>query len=54
LLPFAADGQMVDRILASFEFVCLDGAFDVRDLMRTQSAPPTLKLAAKIEPQALA
>lgn len=54
LLPFAGDGQTVDRILASFEFVCLDGAFDVRDLMRTQSAPPTLTLAAKIEPQALA
>lgn len=54
LLPFAGDGHTVDRILASFEFVCLDGAFDIRNLMSTQSAPPTLKVAAKIEARALA
>jgi len=54
LLPFAADGQIVDRILASFEFVCLDGAFDIRDLMRMQSAPSTLKLAATIDVRTLA
>ena len=54
LLPFAANGQTVDRVLASFEFVCLDGAFDIRDIMHVQPAPPKLRLAAKIEPHALA
>ena len=46
LLPFAADGHSVDRILASYEFICVDGAFDGRELMQTQSAPPTLRLSA--------
>ncbi len=54
LLPFARDGDNVDRILASFEFVCPDGAFDTHDLMGTQTAPPALRLSATIEPQALA
>jgi hypothetical protein len=49
LLPFARDGETVDRILASFEFVCLDGAFDGHDLMRTQTAPPALRMAATID-----
>jgi len=54
LLPFSHDGQSVDRILTSFEFVSPDGAFDSRDLMGAQSAPPTLRLSATIEPRALA
>jgi hypothetical protein len=53
LLPFARDGKIVDRILASFEFVCLDGAFDGRALMQIQSATPALRLSARIEPQEL-
>jgi hypothetical protein len=52
LLPFAADSQTVDRILASFEFICVDGAFDGRDLMKSQRAPPALRLSATIERQA--
>jgi len=54
LLPFSRDGQGVDRILTSFEFVSPDGAFDTRDLMGAQGAPPTLRLSATIEPRALA
>lgn len=49
LLPFGRDGETVDRILASFEFVCPDGAFDGRDLMRAQSKPPVLRFRAMIE-----
>jgi hypothetical protein len=53
LLPFAADGRTVDRILASFEFICADGAFDGRALMKSQAAPPTLRLSATIEQSTL-
>ena len=51
LLPFARDGENVDRILASFEFISPDGAFDNRDLMAAQTTPPALRLSATIEPQ---
>ncbi len=54
LLPFAADGRTVDRILGSFELVCEDGAFDSHELMKSQSAPPILRLSATIEPAAVA
>jgi hypothetical protein len=54
LLPFARDGDNVDRILASFEFICEDGAFDSHDLMKLQLVPPALRLSATIEPRALA
>jgi len=54
LLPFAADGHTVDRILASFELVCEDGAFDSHELMKTQNTPPILRLATTIEPAAVA
>lgn len=47
LLPFAHDGQRVDRILASFEFICMDGAFDNRLLMKGMR--PALRLSAQIE-----
>lgn len=50
LLPFAADGRTVDRILGSFELVCEDGAFDSHELMQSQSTLPLLRLAATIEP----
>ena len=50
LLPFARDGEKVDRILASFEFVCPDGAFDSRDIMGAQTVTPALRLSATIEP----
>jgi hypothetical protein len=49
LMPFAADGRNVDRILASFELVCEDGAFDSQAIMISQSAPPALRLAVTIE-----
>lgn len=48
LLPFSNDGQSVDRILASFEFICADGGYDSRDLMKRQPAPPVLRLTATI------
>jgi hypothetical protein len=54
LLPFSSDGQSVDRILASFEFVCIDGAFDSHQLLQTQGTRPALKLSATIEARAMA
>jgi hypothetical protein len=48
LLPFARDGDVVDRILVSFEFVSLDGAFDGRELLRNEDAAPALRLSASI------
>jgi hypothetical protein len=54
LLPFSRDGKAVDRILASFEFICPDGAFESHELMASQAAPPTLRMSATIEPQAQA
>ena len=48
LLPFSRDGVNVDRILASFEFICDDGAFDVNSLMMKQAGPPVLRLTAAI------
>ena len=49
LLPFASDGKNVDRILASFEFICLDGTFDSDELMKIQVGPPALRLSATIK-----
>jgi hypothetical protein len=54
LLPFSRDGESVDRILASFEFICPDGAFDSRDIMAPSAAVPALRLSATIEAQPLA
>jgi hypothetical protein len=54
LLPFGRDGQTVDRILASVEFICPDGAFDDRELMLGQPAPPVLRMSARIESHTLA
>ncbi len=54
LLPFARDGQTVDRILAAFEFVCVDGEFDSSALRSALEAPLTLRLSAVIETHAMA
>lgn len=53
LLPFSRDGNSVDRILASFEFVSPDGAFRSEGLLTTHPLPSALRLSAVIEPQAL-
>jgi hypothetical protein len=52
LLPFSRDGEAVDRILTSFEFICFDGAFESHELMALPATPPVLRLLATIEPQA--
>ena len=49
LLPFAAAGDGVDRVMASFEFICEDGAFERNELMKSQTAPPALRLSAVID-----
>jgi hypothetical protein len=49
LLPFSIDGERVDRILAAFEFICEDGAFESKGLLNSQTAPPALRLSATIE-----
>ncbi|MBI1204727.1 MAG: PAS domain-containing protein [Rhodopseudomonas sp.] len=49
LLPFASQGDSVDRILASFEFICIDGAFESRELMKMQMGLPTLRVSATID-----
>ncbi len=54
LLPFASDGQNIDHILASLEFVCPDGAFESHALMKSLAKLPMPRLLATIAPQALA
>ena len=54
LLPFARNGETVDRILAAFEFVCADGDFDDKELLSASAAAPTLQLSAIIEARAMA
>lgn len=51
LLPFARDGETVDRVLAAFEFFCADGAFD-GDALMTGAGEPSLRLSAQIEARA--
>lgn len=53
LLPFAHDGETVDRILAAFEFVCADGDFDDKALLSAAGAA-TPRLSATIETHAMA
>jgi hypothetical protein len=53
LLPFADDGKTVDRIMASFEFICEDGAFHSEALLMAQPSPPPLRLCATIEAPAV-
>jgi len=52
LLPFSRDGNAVDRIVTSFEFICEDGAFISHELMNAPATPPTLRLSATIAPHA--
>ena len=52
LLPFSSDGERVERLLAAFEFVSPDGAFDQRDLLTLRNAPPALRISATIATQA--
>jgi hypothetical protein len=49
VLPFAHDGHTIDRILVSFEFICVDGAFDIEALLKTPNGPPQLRLSAQID-----
>jgi len=51
LLPFARDGETVDRVLAAFEFICEEGAFDGHAIM-TAGDGPALRLSALIEARA--
>ncbi len=51
LLPFSRNGKGIDRIVASFEFISPDGAFESDSLMITQKGPVVLRTAAIIEPQ---
>ncbi len=53
LLPFAHDGETVDRILASLEFICDDGDFDQEALLKAAGAA-TPRLSATIEASAMA
>lgn len=52
LLPYGRDGECIDHILAAFEFVSPEGAFNSQALMRSLKTAPVLRLAATIEPQA--
>ena len=54
LLPFARDGETVDRILAALEFVCADGNFDAQALLSAPGSARTLRLSATIEARAMA
>lgn len=54
LLPFSSDGERVNRLLAAFEFVSPDGAFDQRDLLTLRTGPPALRMSATIAPRASA
>ena len=48
LLPFGRDGETADRLLATFEFICDDGAFDSDALLQFADTP-TIRLSAQIE-----
>jgi hypothetical protein len=52
LLPFSGDGERVDRLLAAFEFIAPEGAFEQRDQLTLRTAPPALRMAATIAPRA--
>ena len=54
LLPYGRDGERVDHILATFEFVSPEGAFDCQALMKSPKTAPVLRLSATIEPQTMA
>jgi hypothetical protein len=54
LLPYGREGETVDHILAAFEFISPDGAFDHQSLMKSLATAPVLRLSATIKPQAQA
>ncbi|HXX25073.1 MAG TPA: hypothetical protein VEJ40_00280 [Pseudolabrys sp.] len=54
LLPFSRDGETVDRLVAAFEFICPDGAFDNHALLMIRTGPPELQLSATINAQPVA
>ncbi len=54
LLPFSSDGERVNRLLAAFEFVSPEGAFDQRELLTLRTGPPVLRMSATIAPHASA
>jgi hypothetical protein len=51
LLPFGRDGETADRLLAAFEFICDDGAFD-SDALLQFAETPTIQVSAQIEARA--
>lgn len=48
LLPFAENGERVDRIMGCIEYVSRERKFDQRDLMTSQPVPPAYSLSAVI------
>lgn len=53
ILPFRSDGQTVERILSSFEFICEDGAYDSAALVKLKYGAQTLRLCAMIDARPL-
>lgn len=51
ILPFCGNGETVERILSSFEFICEDGAYDSAALVKLKYGAQTLRLCAMIEAQ---
>lgn len=49
LLPFGNDGETVDRTLTSLEMVSQEGAFQSRNLMKSQTTAPTYICCATIQ-----
>ena len=49
LLPFARDGSTVDRILAMLEWVSVEGGFESRQLLRSQTQAPVYSVCATID-----
>jgi hypothetical protein len=49
LLPFSLRGVEVDRILVSIESGSPEGAFELRDLMKSPTRPPVIALCTTIQ-----
>lgn len=48
LLPFQTEGE-VSHVVASLKTISVDGAFEIRNLIRGSDVPPTPRLAAVID-----
>jgi hypothetical protein len=48
LLPFS-DGMAVTHVIVSLKTICVDGAFEIRNLMRGNTTLPTPRLRAVID-----